>query len=200
MRASGVVRGVKAGEILYRDGDECTYLPMVFDGEVTLTKYAETGRGITLYRVGAGQSCILSTLSILNNTVFPAEAASDSAGTLVLIPAVAVRELVERDAAWRGFVFATYHGRIAGLIALIEEVVFEKLDVRLAELLLRATGTDDPILRKTHQEIAVDLGSSREVVSRVLKEWERRDFVRLSRGAVSVTDASGLRKITSVGD
>ena len=200
IRSGAVVRNVDAGQVLYRDGDECAYLPMLFAGELALTKHAETGRAITLYRVGPGESCILSTLSILNRKVFPAQASTESAGTLALIPAAAVRELVAADAPWRNFVFATYHSRVAGLIALIEEVVFEKLDVRLAELLLRRSGGDSSTVRATHQELAVELGSSREVVSRVLKDWERRGVLELARGAVKVESPAGLRKITLLGD
>lgn len=205
LEQNGIARTVPEGEVLYRDGDACTHLPLVLRGELILTKYGETGRGIALYHVGDGESCILSTLSILNNTAFPAEATSRSKTELLLVPSGAVKELISAEPAWRDFVFSTYHERLAGLIALIEEVVFGKLDVRLAEHLLKRShrggdgrggrGESGGVVETTHQELAVELGSSREVVSRLLKEWERQGVIRLSRGFVAVTQPEKLREV-----
>jgi CRP/FNR family transcriptional regulator len=191
---------VPAQSVLYRDGDEVTHLPLVLSGELLLTKYGETGRAITLYRVETGESCILSTLSILTASEFPAEATSHNDVSLVLVPAATVRSLVAAGPEWRDYIFSMYHARLATLITLIEEVVFGKLDVRLARTLIRHTGTDHDPIRATHQELAVELGSSREVVSRVLKEWERRGMVTLSRGSIKVTNAEGLQRISEEGD
>lgn len=195
IQSNGVVRHVKQGDVLYRDGDECTHLPLVISGELLLTKHAESGRAITLYRVEDGESCILSTLSILNAELFPAEATSRSSSTLLLVPAEVLRRLIDRDSGWRQFVFSTYHRRLSGLIALIEEVVFGRLDLRLAELILELGGKQGSVLETTHQELAEELGSSREVVSRLLKEWERQGLVELRRGAVTIRDPVSLKKI-----
>lgn len=194
LKKSCVVRRVNDGDILYRDGDDCTHLPLVISGELQLTKYGETGRAITLYRVEDGESCILSTLSILNAAAFPAEATSRSSTTLFLVPAEVLRRLIENETNWREFVFSTYHQRLAALIALIEEVVFGKLDVRLAELLLKSADRGEKTLGMTHQELAEELGSSREVVSRILKEWERQGIVALRRGFVTISEVQSLRK------
>lgn len=194
LRDNGITRRVSAGDILYRDGDECTHLPLVVTGELLLSKHGESGRAITLYRVEDGESCILSTLSILNQELFPAEATSRSASSLVLVPAEVLRLLIDRDERWRQFVFSTYHQRLSGLIALIEEVVFGKLDVRLAELLLERSERRGGVLRTTHQELAEELGSSREVVSRLLKEWERQGLLKLRRGEIALQDPEGLKE------
>ena len=195
IRSNGVIRRVDSGDVLYRDGDECTHLPLVVTGELLLTKHGESGRAITLYRVEGGESCILSTLSILNAELFPAEATSRSSSTLLLVPAEILRLLIDRDERWRQFVFSTYHRRLSGLIALIEEVVFGKLDVRLADLLVERSDGRGGALRTTHQELAEELGSSREVVSRLLKEWERQGLVKLRRGEVALQDPEGLKEI-----
>lgn len=195
VRSNGVIRRVDPGDVLYRDGDQCTHLPLVVSGELLLTKHAESGRAITLYQVEGGESCILSTLSILNAELFPAEATSRSSSTLLLVPAEVLRLLIDRDERWRQFVFSTYHQRLSGLIALIEEVVFGKLDVRLAELLVERAEGRGGVLRTTHQELAEELGSSREVVSRLLKEWERKGLVNLRRGEVALPDPKGLKEM-----
>lgn len=201
IRQFAQVRVVEADEVLYRDGDECTHLPMLIDGELVLNKHGETGRAITLYRVEDGESCILSTLSILNHVSFPAEAVTNRKSTLVLIPAAVLRELIGANPAWRDFVFATYHRRLSGLIALIEEVVFRKLDLRLADLLLQNAepgGGGGPLaVRQTHQALAVQLGSSREVVSRVLKEWERQGILSLSRGIIYLNGVEALKNLSA---
>jgi CRP/FNR family transcriptional regulator len=93
-----------------------------------------------------------------------------------------------------------YHARLATLISLIEEVVFGKLDVRLARTLLRHAGPEASAVRATHQELAVELGSSREVVSRVLKEWERHGLVALSRGSIVLEDSEELQEVAAHGD
>ena len=191
----GLVKTLDAGSTLYHEGDASAYLPLIVAGELAVTKVAETGREITLYRVGVGQSCILSMLGILNHATFPATAEVSAAGDVVLVPAERVRELVDRYPTWRQFVFSLYHSRLTSLITLVEEVVFQKLDVRLAALLLRQTTPEVSALAWTHQQIAIELGSSREVVSRVLKEWQGRGVLGLSRGEVSVSDRDALEKI-----
>lgn len=198
IRSQAVVRHVPAREILYRDGDECGHLPMVLSGEVLLSKHAESGRSILLYRVTSGESCILSTLSILTRRAFPAEAVTDAPATVVLIPANAVRTLIDTDPEWRAFAFSIYHDRLAGLIALLEEIVFARLDVRIAEYLLNQAPASGDALERTHQEIAGELGSSREVVSRLLKEWERRGLLELGRGRITVRDRSALSETAGV--
>ncbi len=195
---AAIFRDVPAHSVLYRDGDECTHLPLVVSGELLLTKHGETGRAITLYRVEAGESCILSTLSILNTSSFPAEATTISNVSLFLIPAATLKRLVAESAGWRDFIFSMYHARLATLILLIEEVVFGKLDVRLARTLLRLAA-DGPV-RATHHELAVELGSSREVVSRVLKEWERRGMLVLSRASIVLRSPQDVQKIADIGD
>jgi CRP/FNR family transcriptional regulator len=197
IRDSALYTTPSAGGVVYKDGDECAYLPLVLTGELLLTKYGETGRAITLYRVGPGQSCILSALSILNDSPFPAVASTEEHGALLLIPARVVRKLVADVPAWREFVFAIFQNRLVGLIQLVEEVVFQRLDVRLAELLLEQAGRSQGEVRRTHQDLAVELGSSREVVSRILKDWERRGIVQLRRGALSITDNRRLGEIFS---
>jgi CRP/FNR family transcriptional regulator len=195
VKSNGVVRRVDEGKILYRDGDACTHLPLVISGELILTKHGESGRAITLYRVEDGESCILSTLSIINDEAFPAEAASRGPSTLLLVPAGILRQLIDRDDSWRNYVFSIYHRRLSGLIRLIEEVVFGKLDLRLAERLLERAAGDGLIVHTSHQELAEELGSSREVVSRLLKDWERRGLVELRRGHVDIQDHRRLKNI-----
>lgn len=200
LAANAVVRELGDGSVLYRDGDECSHLPLVLTGEVALTKHGESGRAITLYRVGDGESCILSTLSIMNQSAFPAMASTHGLTSLLLVPAGVVRQLVETDGAWRSFVFSMYHQRLSGLIELVEEVAFGKLDIRLAEFVLSQVTGEHRTLSMTHQEIAMELGSSREVVSRMLKEWEKRGFVSMRRGAVTVEAARPLEKLIAERD
>lgn len=200
VRTTAVVRHVPAGEIIYRHGDECTHLPLVLSGQLLLARHGETGRSITLYRVEEGESCILSTLSILNSKAFPAEASVPDGVTLVLVPASAVRRLVDEDRGWREFVFSMYHSRLASLITLVDEVLFHRVDSRLAELLVRESEAGTHPVDKTHHEIADDLGTSREVVSRFLKEWERAGYLALTRGQVTIRNFRAICTTAGLND
>jgi CRP/FNR family transcriptional regulator len=191
---TGACRELSPGDVLYQDGDQCAYLPLVLSGDVVLSKYGETGRVITLYRVEAGQSCILSALTILNGGPFPARAATETSGTVVLVPGRVVRKLVDTDLAWRSYVFALYQERLVGMIELVQEVVFERLDDRLAELISRLAAGKEERVRRTHQELAAELGTSREVVSRLLKDWEKKGILKLKRGSVELLNLDQLRQ------
>lgn len=154
-------------------------------------KLGENGREVTLFRVGTGESCVLSVSGILSNSPFPAFAVAETDIEAVLIEAQQFRGLMDTSPAFRNYVFGLLAQRFSAVALLLESVAFERLDRRLANYLLRCS---DPAgwLQATHQTIASEIGSSREVVSRVLKDFERQGLVKLSRGGLTVTDPQGL--------
>jgi CRP/FNR family transcriptional regulator len=160
-------------------------------GVVRVYQIGETGREITLYRFGLGQSCILTANAILNQQTFPAIATVEQDAEAVMVPADAFREWVRRHDLWRTFVFDLLSQRLTSVMAIVEEVAFHRMDTRLAAFLLERSRTAGP-LRLTHQEIAAELGSAREVVSRILEDFAAQGLIRASRGLVEVTDAEGL--------
>ena len=183
------------GQFVCMEGDACGHLALVLEGTARVYKTSDSGREITLYRVGPGESCILTTSCILSDRPFPAFAAAETEVAARLVPAPVVRNWMEAHPAWRTYVFDLLAGRLGAVIATLEEVAFRQLDARLAQRLLHTVqDTGDATIRTTHQRLAADLGSARAVVSRLLKDFEHDGWIRLQRGAITVLDAKGLRR------
>ncbi len=180
-----------AGAPLFQPGAECGNFLFLLDGTVRVQMVAENGREIVLYRVGGGETCIMTTACLMAHQGYGAEGIAETAIEAIAVPEPAFRELLATSATFRDFVFDAFGTRLADLMVLIEEVAFRRLDLRLADLLLKRGGGG--AMEVTHQELAVELGSVREVVSRVLKEFERKGWVALARGRISVADAKGLQ-------
>ena len=176
---------------VFRQGGQCNQYLLIVEGTVRVISRAENGREIVLYRLGPGDSCVLTTSCLFGSRRYPAEGITDSAASALALPAGQFHRTVEESPAFRRFVFASFGEHLASLITLVEEVAFGRLDVRLARQLLELAGHLDTV-QCTHQALATELGSAREVISRQLKELELRGLVRLQRGSVTLTDRRGL--------
>lgn len=185
------VQRVPAGEFICWEGDSCNHLALVLSGTVRVYKVGENGREITLYRIEQNQSCILTASCILSRTKFPALAVVESDVQAVLIPAPILRQWVERYEVWRDYVFGLMSQRLASVIATVEEVAFRRVDVRIAEFLTRLAENQQEI-KVTHQEIAFELGTAREVVSRILKDFEREGVITQARGTLTIRNKPAL--------
>ena len=180
-----------AGATVFRDGDACSNYLLVVDGSVRVQKVSSSGREITLYRVGDGQTCILTTTCLLAGERYPAEGVTETEVRAIALDNGLFQALLAASAAFRQFVFAVYARRITDLIVLVEEVAFGRMDLRLAARLRDGADADDR-LAVTHQELAAELGTAREVVSRLLKDFEHRGLVSLQRGRITLRDRAGL--------
>ena len=183
---------IPAGRDVFVEGDQVNAIALLISGVVRVYKVGETGREITLYRFGLGKSCILTANAILSQQSFPAIATVEQEAEAVMIPADAFRDWVGRYDRWRGFVFDLLSQRLASVMALVDEVAFRRLDARVAGLLLERSRADNPI-HVTHQDIAAELGSSREVISRLLEDFAGRGFIRSARGTIEVLDRESLQ-------
>ena len=182
---------IPAGHDVFLEGDRVDGIALLLSGVVRVYKIGETGREITLYRFGLGQSCILSANAILNQITFPAIATVEQEAEAVIIPSATFRDWVKRYDLWREFVFDLLSQRLSTLMTIVDEVAFRRMDVRLASFLRTRCLVQNPI-RITHQEIASELGSSREVISRLLEDLSARGLVRATRGEIEVLDEAGL--------
>jgi CRP/FNR family transcriptional regulator, anaerobic regulatory protein len=185
---------VPAGAKAFRAGGDCDNYLLVLSGTIRIQQLAESGREIVLYRVGAGETCILTTACLLAREAYSAEAIAEMPVEAIAVPKQTFDRLIARSPAFRDFVFATYAKRITDLMLLIEEVAFGRIDARLARCLLDLKNPDGTLLA-THQSLAVELGTAREVVSRQLKEFERRRWVRLERGGIHVLEPKALEAL-----
>lgn len=183
---------IPAGALLFDDRQACEGFPFVIEGSVRVAKCAPNGRELPLYRVTPGETCIISSSCLLGHEDYKARGVTEAPTRLMLLPKAVFDELLG-DAAFRGFVFHLFAQRIADLMQLIEEVAFHRLDQRLAALLLGK----GRLLQVTHQHLADELGSVREIVSRLLKGFAEQGLVRLGREQIEILDAAGLRRLAS---
>ncbi len=182
---------IPAGHDVFLEGDNVDAIALLISGVVRVYKVGETGREITLYRFGHGESCILTANAILSQKSFPAIATVEKDAEAVMIPADRFRDWVKRYDAWRGFVFELLSDRLSTVMAVVDQVVFQRMDRRVAALLLDKSKLINPI-SITHQEIAAELGSSREVISRILEDFSQKGVVEVGRGTVEILDLDEL--------
>lgn len=181
------------GAVIAMEGDACARLALLIAGRVRVYKTAATGKEITLYHIGEGDSCVLTASCIMSHTPFPAIAETQTDVDAVLIPEAQTRAWMT-EPAWCAFIFGLVSKRLADVIAVLEDVAFQRMDARIAAYVARLAGAS-PVLSITHHEIAAELGTSREVVSRILKEFESRGLVKVGRGELRVTDRDRLEAL-----
>lgn len=182
-----------AGRDVFVEGEQVGAIPLLISGTVRVYQIGETGREVTLYRFRPGESCVLTANAILTSRTFPAIATVEEAAEAVMIPAETFREWVARDDLWRGFFVDLVAERLASVMGVVDEVAFRRLDQRVAALLTRRARLANPI-PITHQEIAAELGSAREAVSRVLEDLAVKGWINPMRGQIEVTDLIALEK------
>jgi CRP/FNR family transcriptional regulator len=187
---------VAAGADLFREGDVCRQLALVGSGSVRVFKTGEMGREITLYHVEAGRACLVSMLSVLAGTPAVATARSEVPAEVLMIPGAAIRAWVKTSDAMRDYAIETMAEGLVDVLALVEEVAFAKMDVRLAGFLLHRFASR-PLMVATHDEIAAELGTAREVVSRLLQKLARTGAIEVGRGRIELRDESVLRESIS---
>ena len=179
---------VPAGSVLFDEMQPCRGFPLVLEGTIRVAKAAPSGREILLYRVDPGEGCIVSGGCILGHAEYPARGVAETEVVLVNLPPAAFQALIVEAEPFRRFVFAMYGRRLADVMALVEEVAFRRLDERLALLLVRR----GPVVEATHQSLADELGSVREIVSRLLRDFASRGWVKLERERVTVLEPQPL--------
>ncbi len=188
---------IPGGKHMCFQGQRCEHLALMLAGRVRVYKTGEEGREITMYRIEGGDSCILSAACILSQRAFPAHAVTETEVEAVAIASDVFRRWSNDHSVWRQHIFAQLVRRLVDVIDVLEDVTFQRLDVRLATYLLAVADEASGRISKTHQAIAADLGSSREVVSRLLKDLERHRLVSLSRGSIALENHAGLKRVAA---
>lgn len=183
---------VPAGARLFEQGAPCRGFPLVLNGEVRVARGTAGGRSLELYRVTPGEMCVASTSSLFGQSLLVAHGVAAQDTELVVISPAGFEQWVA-DPDFRRHVFGIFADRLADLMALAEAVAFQRLDQRLAGCLLgRRT-----VIATTHQSLADELGTVREIVTRLLKRFERAGWLRLGRERIELLDASALRQVAS---
>jgi CRP/FNR family transcriptional regulator len=191
LKREGQFAKIPAGQDVFVEGDRVDGIALLISGVVRVYKIGETGREITLYRFGLGQSCILTANAIMSQKSFPAIATVEEDAEAVMIPAAVFRDWVKRYDLWREFVFDLLSERLSTVMAIVDEVAFKRMDRRVALLLLNRAKVQNP-MQMTHQELAAELGSSREVISRILEDFSREGLIESRRGIIEILDFKAL--------
>ncbi len=207
LRGELVLKQIPAGALIYSQGDTCRAIAFVMEGGIRVYKTGENGREITLYDLGPGETCILNASAILSGEEYPANAVTSENTKVALLDAGRFRQLMAASAPGetnlREFMFSLLSRRLGAVMALVEEVAFGRMDERLIEYLKGKSsggslekggpeiGGEETgfLLNTTHQRIANDLGTSREVVSRLLKDFERKGILEVHRNAIRLFPA-----------
>jgi len=184
IRREARVITLSTGSKVFRPGDTCQGLPLVIEGRVRVQMTSESGHEIVLYRVGSAEVCTLSIGCLMAGRGYRAEAVVESPTTVLMLTHELFDGLMGASSSFRRQIMASYGERLETLMLLVEEVAFRRMDERLTDWLRERTAQSP--LHITHQTLAVELGTAREVVSRLLKEFERRGWVRLSRGRIDI--------------
>jgi CRP/FNR family transcriptional regulator len=186
--AAGQFIQLNRGHQIYWQGDACQGIAFLLSGGVRVYKCSESGREISLYEILPGETCILNASCIIGRQGYPANAVTLADCRALFIPAETFRLLMTRHEQLRIFIYSLLGQRLVEIMELVEEVAFRRMDDRLRDYLLEKSS--DGILRATHQTVANDLGTSREVVTRLLRDLEQRGEVHVSRNEITLL--SGL--------
>ena len=181
---------------VFHAGDLCQAFLMLLEGNVRVQLTSASGREVTLYRISPGGSCILTTSCLLSHEDYPAEAIAESDLVAAAIPSAVFQDALDQSHRFRNFVFDSFSTRLKNVIARIEELAFTSIDARLARVLLELH--EKQVEKVTHQDIAVELGTAREVVSRHLKRFAAEGWVELGRGRVTVVDPANLQRVNNL--
>ncbi|CTQ50338.1 Crp/Fnr family transcriptional regulator [Jannaschia donghaensis] len=193
--ARGRMVDIAPGTLVFGPGKSPENMLFLLDGVVRVQQVSDTGREIVLYRIHAGESCVLTTACLLAYDDYSAEGVAETAVRAAAVPRGVFDDLVAQSSAFRTFVFAAFSKRITDLFLVIDEVAFQRVDIRLAQKLLDLSEGAGQ-LRTTHQKLSVELGTAREVVSRQLQEFQRRGWIAQQRGTVDILDRSALERLT----
>ena len=191
MRSANLVN-LSSDQMVFSVGDPCENYLLLLQGRIRVQLIAETGREVMLYTVSSGDSCVLTTSCLLEDKPYPAEAFTEGDVSAFLIPEADFNQALEKSDFFRKYVFNNFSSRLSSVIHRMEEVVLNPLEVRLAKYLL---SINEPVIRKTHQQLASEMGTVREVISRHLKQLKSAGWVALSRGKITVIDRTALEKL-----
>ena len=191
LASESALLSVPRGTVLFAPGQPAGGLPLLLAGRVNVLRTTSEGKSILLYSVVAGETCVVSSGVLLGRMACDATGIADSDARLLAVPKALAEDLLESEPAFRSFIITMLGERLTDLMLLVEAVAFQKLDRRLAALLLER----GPDLHTTHQRLAEELGAAREMVSRVLRSFAERGWIVQEREAIHLRDLAALAQL-----
>ncbi len=192
---AGQIVDLPKGQMLVSQNQQCQYIPLVLSGQLRVFKLSENGREMTLFRTGPGETCLISIACRLKGEDFPAQAQVEEAASLFMLPQTVYHDVLDNHPAWKDYLVITLYEHLTETMETLEAVAFDRTDRRLAGWLLDQSRRGEQTIRTTHETIAVELGTVREVVSRLLGEFKSHGAVAIGRGRIDVLNARFLDDI-----
>ncbi|MFZ5502865.1 MAG: Crp/Fnr family transcriptional regulator [Pseudomonadota bacterium] len=183
-----------AGTVVFNENQPCQGFPLLLSGSINVIKAATSGRELQLYRINPGESCILTSSCLLGHANYQARGVVKQDAELLVLPPATFKKLLSDNEPFRDYIFSLFSERLTDLMQLVSAVAFQKLDQRLATLLM---SKPNPI-HATHQSLADELGSAREIVSRLLKGFADQGWLKLGREHIEITDTGALKQFTTL--
>ena len=193
--AGGRLVRFAAGDRIFAPGDFPGSWVAIVNGQVRVSLTAPSGREVTLYRIGAGEACLLTTSSLIGDEPLPAEGFAETEVEARIVPKAIFERLIAENPEFRRDVLRNYANRVADLVVTVQDVLFRAVPERLARALLALAC--DGVVDATHQAIASELGSAREVVSRILQKFERDGLIAAERGRIVIRNGEALRRMAA---
>ena len=193
MAREGTYRKAPAGTLMFDEQSPCSGFPLVLAGSIRVLQRYPNGRELQLYRVKPGESCLLSGSCLLGQTNYAASGVAETDVEILILPPTLFQTLIAEDDSFRRHVFEVFGERLSALMQVVEAIAYQKLDQRLAAVLVNRA--PDGEVHATHQALADELGSVREIVSRLLRNFEDRGWVDLGRERVRIVDRDALASL-----
>jgi len=188
---------LSAGTQIFKDGDPCQQFFYLLSGTVRVDLTSHSGRQVLLYTFGAGETCVLTTATLLAAGNYNATATAEDNAIAITVPSTHFHDLMNNSQEFRTLVFRTFSNRLTNMMTTIEAVTFQPIEHRLAQRLLTLSKGYPDDITITHEQLATDLGSAREVISRKLALWEKTGIVERRRGGVRIVDHIYLKRLTA---
>lgn len=182
-------KNIRAETFLLHEQSYIKEVPIVLKGRIKVRKMDDSGKEIILYHINPGESCILSITSCINDKPSNAEALTETDTEIITVNAHEVNQWMDLYKSWRAFVMKLYYSRLDELLSLVDHVAFKQIDFRLYEKLKIYQQSQGKEIKITHQQLAHELGTAREVVSRLLKQLEKKNLIRLERGIIKINSS-----------
>jgi len=184
---------IPAGTVIYREAEDCSNFMWLLEGTVRVFKHSPEGREVTLYRVSPGELCVLSLQCLMGGEGFPAVAIAETDLHGLLLSKQEFDDAIDHSREFRRHLLQVLSHRLGDVIQLVSDVTFHRLELRLCCLLGQLFKHSNGVpLQITHSKLAHELGTTREMISRILKELERKEYIQLARGEIHLLSQDAL--------
>jgi len=192
--SNAMIKTIPKGQQIAYEGMNSEWFFVVLSGDIRVYKMSESGKEITLFNIKNDESCILTIFSILSQQKYPAFASTQSDITALMIPAALFKRLADEHSSLRDHIFLSLSSRLTDILNTFDEVIFQRMDSRIAKFILAKCANAGDTLMMTHEQLSLELGTNRVVVSRILEAFAEEGSVTLSRGCITLQDRNELLK------